>query len=52
MWVMIFVAVAVSSFGIILVLPGVIELIAYAIVAMKHSVNKLKDALRGKEDGK
>ena len=52
MWVMIFAAVAVALFIILLALPGVIELIAEAIVEMKYSVNKLKDALRGTEDGK
>ena len=50
-WFMIIVAVLLLLFCIMLALPGVIELIADAIIEMKWSVDKLKDALIGDKDG-
>lgn len=51
-WFMIIVSVFVLFLCIMLVLPGVIELVADAIIEMKRSIDKLKDAFRGNEDGK
>lgn len=50
-WFMIIVSVFILLFVIMMALPGVIELIAEAIIEMKWSIDKLKDALRGDKDG-
>jgi hypothetical protein len=41
-----------AAFVLLIAAPGVIELIADAIVDIRYSVDKLKDALRGGKDGK
>lgn len=51
-WFMIIVSVFVLFLCIMLALPGVIDLVADAIIEMKWSIDKLKDAVRGNEDGK
>lgn len=50
-WFMIIVSVSVLLLCITLALPCVIELIADAIIEIKWSIDKLKDALRGDKDG-
>lgn len=40
------------SFAIMLALPGLIECIADAIIETRWATDKLKEALRGDEDGK
>lgn len=50
-WFMIIATAFLLFLCIMFALPGVIELIADAIIEIKWSIDKLKDVLRGDSDG-
>lgn len=50
-WIMMVLSACTAVFALLLVAPGVIELIAEVVSELSYSVDKLKKALRGEDDG-